>query len=409
MQVELKNGKIGELETEIADSAKSLQESAQYREQIVNFENMLKSQDATVGTLSEELEKAQKDLEEAHQKLDAIENENDNLRLKAEGETNFLVLFGEPWLVKTSKYRTTGTLPFDSEESTLMCMGGKTLVLIGGHIKQGQSQEDLLYAGSRNAMNGICICNLETNKWEEIQPEKQKKSQLMGLSSQWKRAGHAATLISNTKMAVLGGKCFTMDEKEGQSIQLLGSVGVFNVDTMKWSELITKGQCGLREGHATCCAREKLYMFGGVSFSLSKGSFKHLYTPGVQSDDVNYHNDLFMLDFETMQWGQPATYGSIPPPRKGVSLCCSDDGRQVWLFGGYNGTSASNEIYVLETENFSWTSIQVSGARSPQARFGHSAVLNSEYLFAIPFLVLFPFLFHEVPCIFRNIWLFLFR
>ena len=43
MQVELKNGKIGELETEIADSAKSLQESAQYREQIVNFENMLKS------------------------------------------------------------------------------------------------------------------------------------------------------------------------------------------------------------------------------------------------------------------------------------------------------------------------------------------------------------------------------
>ena len=172
-----------------------------------------------------------------------------------------------------------------------------------------------------------------------------------------------------------------MDEKEGQTIQIISNVGVFNIDTMKWSELITKGQCGLREGHAACPAREKLILFGGTSFSPSKGVFKHLYGPGVQNDDLVYHNDVFMLDFETMQWHQPAQMGSIPAPMKGWSLCCTDDGRHMWLFGEYSGTVASNEVSVLEIETFTWTNIQVGSARSPQARYDHAATLSSEYLF----------------------------
>ena len=379
-ELELKGTKINNLETEIDNASKTLKDSAKYKDQISTLESTLKEQDVAVTKLSDELEKAHTTLEEVHLKLAQTDKENDGLRLKAEGVTKFMVLFGEPWLVKNSKYRLRGDLPMDNVESTLTCIAGKSLVLIGGYAKEAEDKKDFVYSSGQNDMNGICICNLENNKWEDVKPNVARLGNKSSATS-WKRAGHASCIISATKVVVLGGKTTTVDEKEGQTIQIIRNVGVFNIDTMKWSELITKGQCGLREGHAACPAREKLILFGGTSFSPSKGVFKHLYGPGVQNDDLVYHNDVFMLDFETMQWHQPAQMGSIPAPMKGWSLCCTDDGRHMWLFGEYSGTVASNEVSVLEIETFTWTNIQVGSARSPQARYDHAATLSSEYLF----------------------------
>ena len=379
-ELELKGTKINNLETEIDNASKTLKDSAKYKDQISTLESTLKEQDVAVTKLSDELEKAHTTLEEVHLKLAQTDKENDELRLKAEGVTKFMVLFGEPWLVKNSKYRLRGDLPMDNVESTLTCIAGKSLVLIGGYAKEAEDKKDFVYSSGQNDMNGICICNLENNKWEDVKPNVARLGNKSSATS-WKRAGHASCIISATKVVVLGGKTTTVDEKEGQTIQIIRNVGVFNIDTMKWSELITKGQCGLREGHAACPAREKLILFGGTSFSPSKGVFKHLYGPGVQNDDLVYHNDVFMLDFETMQWHQPAQMGSIPAPMKGWSLCCTDDGRHMWLFGEYSGTVASNEVSVLEIETFTWTNIQVGSARSPQARYDHAATLSSEYLF----------------------------
>ena len=379
-ELELKGTKINNLETEIDNASKTLKDSAKYKDQISTLESTLKEQDVAVTKLSDELEKAHTTLEEVHLKLAQTDKENDELRLKAEGVTKFMVLFGEPWLVKNSKYRLRGDLPMDNVESTLTCIAGKSLVLIGGYAKEAEDKKDFVYSSGQNDMNGICICNLENNKWEDVKPNVARLGNKSSATS-WKRAGHASCIISATKVVVLGGKTTTVDEKEGQTIQIISNVGVFNIDTMKWSELITKGQCGLREGHAACPAREKLILFGGTSFSPSKGVFKHLYGPGVQNDDLVYHNDVFMLDFETMQWHQPAQMGSIPAPMKGWSLCCTDDGRHMWLFGEYSGTVASNEVSVLEIETFTWTNIQVGSARSPQARYDHAATLSSEYLF----------------------------
>ena len=379
-ELELKGTKINNLETEIDNASKTLKDSAKYKDQISTLESTLKEQDVAVTKLSDELEKAHTTLEEVHLKLAQTDKENDELRLKAEGVTKFMVLFGEPWLVKNSKYRLRGDLPMDNVESTLTCIAGKSLVLIGGYAKEAEDKKDFVYSSGQNDMNGICICNLENNKWEDVKPNVARLGNKSSATS-WKRAGHASCIISATKVVVLGGKTTTVDEKEGQTIQIISNVGVFNIDTMKWSELITKGQCGLREGHAACPAREKLILFGGTSFSPSKGGFKHLYGPGVQNDDLVYHNDVFMLDFETMQWHQPAQMGSIPAPMKGWSLCCTDDGRHMWLFGEYSGTVASNEVSVLEIETFTWTNIQVGSARSPQARYDHAATLSSEYLF----------------------------
>lgn len=379
-ELELKGTKINNLETEIDNASKTLKDSAKYKDQISTLESTLKEQDVAVTKLSDELEKAHTTLEEVHLKLAQTDKENDGLRLKAEGVTKFMVLFGEPWLVKNSKYRLRGDLPMDNVESTLTCIAGKSLVLIGGYAKEAEDKKDFVYSSGQNDMNGICICNLENNKWEDVKPNVARLGNKSSATS-WKRAGHASCIISATKVVVLGGKTTTVDEKEGQTIQIISNVGVFNIDTMKWSELITKGQCGLREGHAACPAREKLILFGGTSFSPSKGVFKHLYGPGVQNDDLVYHNDVFMLDFETMQWHQPAQMGSIPAPMKGWSLCCTDDGRHMWLFGEYSGTVASNEVSVLEIETFTWTNIQVGSARSPQARYDHAATLSSEYLF----------------------------
>jgi len=156
-ELELKGTKINNLETEIDNASKTLKDSAKYKDQISTLESTLKEQDVAVTKLSDELEKAHTTLEEVHLKLAQTDKENDGLRLKAEGVTKFMVLFGEPWLVKNSKYRLRGDLPMDNVESTLTCIAGKSLVLIGGYAKEAEDKKDFVYSSGQNDMKTASV------------------------------------------------------------------------------------------------------------------------------------------------------------------------------------------------------------------------------------------------------------
>lgn len=53
----------------------------------------------------------------------------------------------------------------------------------------------------------------------------------------------------------------------------------------------------------------------------------------------------------------------------GASLCCSEDGRRLLLFGGHDGGRLLNDVYVLELEQqrYVWTVLHPSGARGWEA------------------------------------------
>ena len=102
-----------------------------------------------------------------------------------------------------------------------------------------------------------------------------------------------------------------------------------------------------------------------------------------------FYDDLFVLDLEIMAWTKPSCSGPAPTPRKGH--CSILIGTNLVIHGGFsfkgdvttsstqgkfnNGTKMAqcyhNDIRVLDTENFIWSRLRVSGT-PPENRFGHT-------------------------------------
>lgn len=64
----------------------------------------------------------------------------------------------------------------------------------------------------------------------------------------------------------------------------------------------------------------------------------------------------------------------------GASLCATDDGRRLYLFGGHDGNGPLNDCYYLEVEQLLWSATEPVGT-PPEPREGHMAAVLGRYLF----------------------------
>jgi tRNA wybutosine-synthesizing protein 3 len=131
-----------------------------------------------------------------------------------------------------------------------------------------------------------------------------------------------------------------------------------------------------RTMHACASIREKVFIFGGLSA------------------DGSLLNDVWVFDQDSVLWSCVNCYGSLPSARQGVcgylmgrstyfvaqnslvhhggliflyhflcaqgaSICASEDGRRMYLFGGNDGSKALNDVYYLDLEKLHWNSVQV--------------------------------------------------
>ena len=46
-----------------------------------------------------------------------------------------------------------------------------------------------------------------------------------------------------------------------------------------------------------------------------------------------------------------------PSARAGASLCASEDGRRLWLFGGNAGSGSLNDLHFMDLETHAWTQV----------------------------------------------------
>ena len=97
-----------------------------------------------------------------------------------------------------------------------------------------------------------------------------------------------------------------------------------------------------------------------------------------------YFNDVHVLDLQMMAWSQPEISGPEPYPRKGHTATLI--GSNLVVQGGFyfdkksmsgpqKGTALQqcylNDVRVLDTENYTWARLRISGA-PPESRFGHT-------------------------------------
>ncbi|KAK3242846.1 hypothetical protein CYMTET_47464 [Cymbomonas tetramitiformis] len=332
-QLEEQEAKVKLLQDTNNQNQKKLEESQKLFSEKIMLEDAVRRQDAIISKQEEELERLRKHVDEKEELLTSTRAEIEDLRLKASATTKLKILFGEPWMVTRTRHRLTGDVPADREENTINQMGSKLLVLYGGHMR-GEATRDL------------AVANLETGVWEYTTSS--TKSDPLGSGP---RTGHASTAMGKNKMVVFGGR------RPGVGLQ--SDVQLLNTDNMKWTQPAVKGAPPQREYHAAMTVRDKVYCFGGYS--------------------NNYHNDMFVLDFETMQWVTVTPYGQVPTARRCHSINVSEDGRKLWLFGGFDGQRTLNDLFIFEVDRQTWTSPAVTGL-IPCAREAHTATIISKYL-----------------------------
>ncbi|EFJ04563.1 hypothetical protein SELMODRAFT_432297 [Selaginella moellendorffii] len=82
--------------------------------------------------------------------------------------------------------------------------------------------------------------------------------------------------------------------------------------------------------------------------------------------------------YGTYTWSKPVMKGTHPSPRDSHSSTAV--GSKLYVFGGTNGTSLLNDLFVLDTATTTWGKPDVFGD-VPASREGHSASLIGDNLF----------------------------
>jgi len=138
---------------------------------------------------------------------------------------------------------------------------------------------------------------------------------------------------------------------------------VFDLETMNVSKLEIRGvQCGSTCGSCLFVLGKCIYLVNGYSQS-------------------GYRSDIFCLDTETMEGSTIDQKGEIPP--SSISSSSVFLNGFLLIFGGeYEEGDPSNELYVLDTNTWTWSKPKVSG-EIPEPRFSSSMILVNDLIYII--------------------------
>lgn len=171
------------------------------------------------------------------------------------------------------------------------------------------------------------------------------------------RGGHTATLFRD-KLIVFGGH-FYADKVRG--FQYLNDVHVLDLDNNRWTRAHCKGLApAARYYHSAVLATQGVLFFGG------KGAHDRVF------------KDFYALNPESMTWFVGPEGSGSPCARFGHSASLLR-GSQMVVFGGYNGQSFFNDVYVLDLETMCWGSPELVGT-PPAARYLHAAIPYKSYV-----------------------------
>ncbi|EFJ04400.1 hypothetical protein SELMODRAFT_432449 [Selaginella moellendorffii] len=96
------------------------------------------------------------------------------------------------------------------------------------------------------------------------------------------------------------------------------------------------------------------------------------------TDGTSPLNDLFVLDTDTFVWKKISTTGVSLIPRDGHT--CSFYKNCFIVMGGEDsGNAYLNDVYILDTETMAWQEVKTTGAEL-MLRAGHTTISHGKYL-----------------------------
>ncbi|EGG14036.1 hypothetical protein DFA_11799 [Cavenderia fasciculata] len=203
----------------------------------------------------------------------------------------------------------------------------------------------------------LAVFNTVTKLWTNI------PKSFLGGQCPVSRTNHASVSVGH-KVYIFGGN----NNDENGRYQVLDDLHVLDTVTMTWEqpEVTGKKPCS-RSGHCMTAIGTKLFLFGGGIWNESQGW-------------TDKFNDIHVFDTETNHWSKPVTTGDVQTSTFAISFAI---GRFLFIFGGGSKPRhcVTNDIYILDTDNFNWSVPAIEEPRPPARDMGTACVGNGDVFF----------------------------
>lgn len=80
-------------------------------------------------------------------------------------------------------------------------------------------------------------------------------------------------------------------------------------------------------------------------------------------------NDVFAMDLETYTWSEILSSGTLPIPRNNHRTATY--GNKIYVHGGHDGNKWLDDLFIFDTAESNWIKVNISGYK-PSARACHS-------------------------------------
>ncbi|CAI0560385.1 unnamed protein product [Linum tenue] len=171
------------------------------------------------------------------------------------------------------------------------------------------------------------------------------------------RSGHTAVMVGKSKVVIFGG---LVDKT------FLSDIYVYDVEKKMWftpdcSGNGSDGQVGPspRAFHVAVAIDTLMFVFGGRFGGKRLG-------------------DFWLLDTDTWQWSELASFGDLPSPRD-FAAASAVGNQKIVMLGGWDGKKWLSDVYVLDTTSLEWTELAVTGTLPPP-RCGHTVTMVEKRL-----------------------------
>lgn len=290
------------------------------------------------------------------------------------------------------KLDQTGAVP-DVRAAAATALYGRQLYVFGGF-------EVAVYR------NDFFVLNLDTYKWSAVALNRERSCAMPG-----PRAMASLTLVGDR--LVLFGGIFCASNG---SCSHLNDIHQFNIHKSEFSSTQPEGTAPpARYGHSATLAGTKILIFGGSAYpTLFNDMFQYevyenqwsvaegippyarkqhtlnqfvdptdnrtkLVVFGGRHGSGGFSNHLHFFDLETSRWSHGPTDGFQPPPMGNHASSMSDNDTMV-VFGGYNGTHSSNDVYSVDLPFGTWEKVDADGYAPPPCHGMTVVKTNSEWL-----------------------------
>ncbi|GAM23895.1 hypothetical protein SAMD00019534_070700, partial [Acytostelium subglobosum LB1] len=174
------------------------------------------------------------------------------------------------------------------------------------------------------------------------------------------RTNHAAAVIDR-HMYVYGG----MYKEPNNDLVFLDDLMCLNTDTLTWTKLAPTGDLPPAKcGHQLVAFDNKLLLFGGGS--------------GYQWESK--YNDIHIYDLLVNRWTKVSMKGSAPVCTFSAGFSA---GPFFFVYGGQSikDDTLTNDLFMLDTVNMSWTKIETENAPFPRDMGSGNLVGSNMYIF----------------------------